>query len=50
MKINCMKCGKKIKLDFSISSYNNVAFCKRCKRDNANKIFLERYGKDKLFK
>ncbi len=49
MKINCMKCGKKIKLDFSIYFNNNVAFCKKCKRDNENRLFLEKHKKDKLF-
>jgi hypothetical protein len=43
MKILCMKCGKKIKLEFRTFD-SNVAFCKKCKRDNENKTFLERSG------
>lgn len=32
-KLRCIKCGKKIKLDFS----NPVAICKKCQKRSANK-------------
>jgi hypothetical protein len=43
MKIECMKCGKKIKLEFRTFD-SNVAMCKKCKRENKNKIYLEKFG------
>lgn len=36
-----MKCGKKIKLEFRTFG-TNVALCKKCERENANKVFLDK--------
>ncbi|MFX0041699.1 MAG: hypothetical protein ACFE8L_02200 [Candidatus Hodarchaeota archaeon] len=40
VKLRCMKCGKRIKLDFSRA----VAICKKCQSKTANKVHIKSEG------
>lgn len=37
IKLTCMKCGKKIKLDFT----SNIAMCKKCQKESSKAVIID---------